>query len=112
MCIRATLIDISLTILLYKVQRRRWRPYLSDQTVETNSYKLRDTNFRYLKIIITYNLSYKYTFYFTQCDSFITVGKLFCVFKSNTCETSEFSGEDPLILHGAGFDMTSREQKF
>lgn len=83
----------------------------SEQTVETNSYKLRDTNVRYLKIIITYNLSYKYTFYFTQCDSFITVGKLFCVFKSNTCETSEFSGEHPLILHGAGFDMTSREQK-
>lgn len=83
----------------------------SEQTVETNSYKLRDTNFRYLKIIITYNLSYKYTFYFTHYDIFITVRKIFCVFKSNTCETSEFSGEDPLILHGAGFDMTSREQK-
>lgn len=86
-------------------------PIESEQTVETNSYKLRDTNFRYLKIIITYNLSYKYTFYFIQFDIFITVGKIFCVFKSNTCEISEFSGEDPLILHGAGFDMTSREQK-
>lgn len=83
----------------------------SEQTVETNSYKLRDTNFRYLKIIITYNLSYKYSFYFTQLDIFTTLGRIFCVFKSNTCETSEFSGEDPLILHGAGFDMTSTEQK-
>lgn len=105
--IRAPFIDISLTVSQLRGGGRYCTHWMWT-TCWNNNYKIGETDV-YNDLNYWYKLSLIIYIYITIHNTLCSV--IYCVIKSNTCEISVFFGEDPSILHGAGFDMTSSEKK-